>query len=1090
MQRQQRTRRQIRRPGLRRYSAQLTLERLEARHLLTSVPNGFAHERVVTGIAYPTAMEFAPDGRIFVAEKTGAIRVVKDGIVLPQPFTTVDTLSDVEFGLVGLVLDPDFTSNGYVYVNYTTTGSPPRNVIERFTAVGDVAASGSRQAIFQLDTLDPNARHHVGGAMHFGTDGMLYVATGDNNRPWDSPGLGSLHGKMLRIDRTGEIPIDNPFYDSLSGQNRAIWAYGLRNPFTFGIDQHSGTILINDVGGNKWEEINRGTPGAHYGWPWTEGPTSDLQYTGPFYAYAHSSTEKGAAAITGGAFYRPAQPVFPPSYDGKYFFADFNNAWIRALDVETGEATLFASNITQLPLDLDVGPDGALYYLAGYRLGSINRIVYTGRLSPVISSQPAPQRISAGMEARFEVTASGSDPLAYQWQRKAPDAGTFVDIPGARTAVFRIGTAGVEDNGGSYRVVVSNTHGTATSDAAVLTVVPQQPPRLTIVTPAAGTTFRAGQPITFQATAIDTVTGTLPSSAFSWTAEVSHGVVTRPVTSGTGNTGGFVVPDDMPYKRTDVVARLTVTATSAAGLSTTQRLTLQPQIGTLSLATLPAGLQLAIDGEPLTAPGTINSIVGLRRRISAVDHQIVGGVFHRFVDWSNGGAASHVVSATTASQMLTARYVISDSYREGFADAEANDFSPLAGNWLVNEASAYQGAPRIPGGDSVSLLPASVRLPRSWNASVSVRTDFVANASRNGFIIFDYVSPTNFKYAGVRVAAGLWVIGQRTAAGWEDRAALPAAIDPARPLALRLVVDGSVTTLFVDNTPRIQHDFRGSWGGGRLGLGTNNGRTVFDDFVVTRRDEPPGLVSPPQLFIPNTFSVIRNAVTPLVFPAPPIHDVDSTPETTVSLRLRVSNARLDIAGIEGVRVSGSVTARVLTGSIARINALLTSPGRVMITATGASLRDRSLQLTVSERVGRKTRSTAATARITVASISSAPPLPSVVALPGRRDGNSFPLSHEALLAAIRLAQPAMPSTALLVEGVITGRLERLAGRRWVAIPSQPNGSLKRRVIEPGSQLRWLPPANSQSGTVPAFRIRGYDGKDVSASLAEVRLGIG
>lgn len=255
MHQRQRSRRQFLQTVPQRHSADLALEQLEVRRLLTAVPNGFEHERIVTGIAYPKAMEFAPDGRIFVAEKTGTVRIVKDGVVLPQPFATVDTLSDVEFGLVGLVLDPEFTSNGYVYVNYTTTATPPRNVIERFTAVGDVAATGSRQTIFQLDTLDPNARNHVGGAMHFGVDGMLYVATGDNNRPWDSPGLGSIHGKMLRIERTGDIPADNPFYDSLTGRNRAIWAYGLRNPFTFGIDSRSGTVLINDVGYNRWEEI-------------------------------------------------------------------------------------------------------------------------------------------------------------------------------------------------------------------------------------------------------------------------------------------------------------------------------------------------------------------------------------------------------------------------------------------------------------------------------------------------------------------------------------------------------------------------------------------------------------------------------------------------------------------------------------------------------------------------------------------------------------------------------------------------------------------------------------------------------------------
>jgi len=1076
--------------ALRTMHSSVAYEQLESRLLLTIVPNGFEHHLLVAGLRLPTAMAFAPDGRIFVTEKAGAIRIVKNGDLLPEPFAVVNTVSELEYGLVGLVIDPDFATNGYVYVNYTTADSPTRNLIKRFTANGDVALSGSAHTVFVLNDLNPagnNASYHVGGAMHFGPDGMLYVSTGDNVKAANSQSLSNLHGKILRIHRHGEIPADNPFFTSTTGNNRAIWSYGLRNPFSFAIHPHSGRMFINDVGGNKWEEINEGAPGANFGWPHTEGPTSDPRFTAPLYAYAHSSTARGAAAIISGVFYESVTPHFPSQYVGQYFFADYQNDWIYVLDAATASVTPFATDTTIRLLDLDVGPDGALYYLAWGAGGSINRIAYTGNLRPVISSQPGNLQVSSGAAAEFHVSATGSGSLAYQWQRKGANDSVFTSLEGAHAASFRIEAAQLVDDGTAFRVIITNEHGVATSEPAVLSVIPQQPPALTILAPAAGGTFTAGQRIGFQATAVDAVMGSLPASSFTWRAELLHGVVTRPVAEGVGNSGSFVIPDDMPYKRTDVIVRLTVSARNPAGISVTKQVTLSPIIGRLILNSVPAGLQVAIDGEPLSGSSPVPSIAGLRRAISAADHQIVDGVFHRFIDWSNGGAASHVVSATTASQTLTARYVISNSYLENFDDAEANDFSPLAGNWLVNEASAYQGSPRTAGGDSVSVLPATIRLPLSWNASVTMRTDFVADASRNGFIIFDYVSPTNFKYAGVRVAAGLWVIGQRTAAGWEDRVALPAGIDPNRALAVRVVADGSVAELFVDGVPQIQHDFGESLAGGRVGVGTNDGWTVFDDFVVTRRDEPPSLVSPPQLFIPNTFSVIRNAATPLVFPVPPIHDVDSPPETTVSLRLRVSNARLDITGIEGVRVSGRAVARVLTGSIARINALLTSPGRVMITATGASLRDRSLQLTVSERVGRQTRSTAATARITVASISSAPPLPPFVSLSVRRDGNSFALSHDALLAAIRTTQTATPSTPLLVEGVMNGRLERRAGRRWVTIPSQPNASLKSRLIQPGSQLRWVPPANANSGTLPIFRIRGYDARDVSATLAEVWL---
>lgn len=185
-------------------NSSVAYERLESRLLLTVVPNGFEHQLLVNGLRLPTAMAFAPDGRIFVAEKAGAIRVVKNGTLLSEPFAIVNTVSELEYGLVGLVLDPDFATNGYVYVTYTTADSPTRNLIKRFTATGDVARPGSDHTVFALDVLNPagnNASYHVSGAMHFGPDGMLYVSTGDNVKPVNSQSLGNLHGKILRIDR-------------------------------------------------------------------------------------------------------------------------------------------------------------------------------------------------------------------------------------------------------------------------------------------------------------------------------------------------------------------------------------------------------------------------------------------------------------------------------------------------------------------------------------------------------------------------------------------------------------------------------------------------------------------------------------------------------------------------------------------------------------------------------------------------------------------------------------------------------------------------------------------------------------------------
>jgi glucose/arabinose dehydrogenase len=127
----------------------------------------------------------------------------------------------------------------------------------RVTARGDRATVGSEKLIFRLNNLS-SATNHNGGAIHFGKDGKLYVAVGENAKGSNVQSLRTLKGKMLRINKDGTIPRYNPFYKWATGTNRAIWTLGLRNPFSFAIQPHTGKMFINDVGEQRWEEINRG----------------------------------------------------------------------------------------------------------------------------------------------------------------------------------------------------------------------------------------------------------------------------------------------------------------------------------------------------------------------------------------------------------------------------------------------------------------------------------------------------------------------------------------------------------------------------------------------------------------------------------------------------------------------------------------------------------------------------------------------------------------------------------------------------------------------------------------------------------------
>jgi glucose/arabinose dehydrogenase len=450
-----------------------------------TLPSGFV-ETQIGGLSSPTAMEFAPDDRLFVCLKGGSLRVIKNGVLLATPFVTLTVDSAGERGLLGIAFDPNFATNNFVYVYYTVPGSPAHNRVSRFTANGDVAVAGSETVLLNLDNLS-GAGNHNGGAIHFGPDGKLYIAVGENANGSNSQTLANLLGKVLRINSDGTIPTDNPFFNT-AGARKEIWALGLRNPFTFAFQPATTRMFINDVGETTWEEINDGIAGSNYGWPITEGPTSDPRFRAPLFAYGHGSTSATGCAITGGTFYNPATGQFPSSYTGKYFFADLCSGWIRVLDPANNTAADFASGVSS-PVDLKVSADGSLYYLA-MGSSSVFKVQYSPAI-PVITVHPANQAATQGQPATFTVSASGTATLNYQWQKN------MTNISGANSPSLTIPATAFVDNGAKFRCVVTNGFGTATSNEATLTV--NAPPNIN--SGPADQTVTQGQPATFSVSA-------------------------------------------------------------------------------------------------------------------------------------------------------------------------------------------------------------------------------------------------------------------------------------------------------------------------------------------------------------------------------------------------------------------------------------------------------------------------------------------------------------------------------------------------------------------------------------------------------------
>ncbi|MBO2008745.1 PQQ-dependent sugar dehydrogenase [Hymenobacter negativus] len=666
-----------------------------AQQAAPTFPAGFSAVLVASGITNPTALAFAPDGRIFVCQQTGQLRVINNGSLVSTPFVSLAVNSSGERGLVGIAIDPGYLSNHYIYLYYTLA-SGANNRISRFTANGDVAVAGSETLVLNLDPLS-TATNHNGGAMHFGLDGKLYVAVGENANRTNAPNLDSYMGKLLRINADGSVPAGNPYVgSSLSAQRQRVWSYGLRNPFTFAVQPVTGTLFINDVGEGSWEEINNASVGGrNFGWPSSEGYSVRTGETAPVFAYPHASgfPDGTGCSITGGTFFNPSATNYPSQYVGKYFYQDYCGKWINYIDPNSSTTpparAAFALNMPGDALALETGPDGNLYYLA--RNGaSLFKVVYTATTSaPVITTQPASVAVVPGAAATFSVAAAGSTPLSYQWQKNG------VNIAGATGTSYTIASV-VAADAGQYRAVVTNSVGTATSTAATLTVTaPNTAPTAQILTPASGTTYVAGTTISFSGSATDAEDGPLPASAFVWQVDLHHDTHVHdgtPFSQGS-QTGTFTIPNS-GETAANVFYRLILTVTDAGGVKTSTYRDILPQTSTISLATNPAGLSLTLDGTPQAAPASILGVEGILRTLGAPSPQTMGGVTYEFVSWSNGGAQTQTIAIPTNDATYTANFQPVSTSTLRNPDNPANpvaglDYTYYQGTW--NALPAFSG---------------------------------------------------------------------------------------------------------------------------------------------------------------------------------------------------------------------------------------------------------------------------------------------------------------------------------------------------------------------------------------------------------------
>lgn len=628
-----------------------------------ALPEGFQKSTVATGLKQSTGMAQTPDGRIFVIEKAGTVRVIKNSQLLPTSALTLPVNAEGERGLLGITFDPNFASNQYMYVYYTNA-NPLQNRVSRFTVSGDTAVASTEKII--LKSEQPIGIYHHSGTLRFGPDGKLWISVGNNDdgNNAKSQDLSNIHGKILRINADGTIPSDNPFVGQ-AGKKGEIWAYGFRNPFRFSFS--GSQPIVGDVGNNLFEEINVVQKGGNYGWPNAEGPcTSTCPYINPLFSYAHTpnANEGADSSITGGLFYKAntGQYAFPSIYNGRYFFGDYAKGVIRQL--------IFDNNgdfSTDADFDAEAGsvvdflqaPDGSLYFVTIYTYpnfansGTVQQIRYDGSTNqPPVAVITSDQTAGAApLTVHFTGDTSydpEGKPLTYLWNFGDGSTSTEANPTHTYTQNGTYTTSLTVNDG-------QTTGSTISSPIGVGVIMPT----VTITSPVDMSKYDAGQTISYNATVKDADGNDLPDSAYSWLIVFHHGEHVHPFLGPiTGVKNGTFTPADTGEEAVNTWYEIALTVTDSSGFTKTVRSNIHPNLTTLTFAALPAdaGLTFTRNGNPQTFPLTIQSVVGFKWTVNLAPTQTVGNSNYRFLSWSDNGDMTHTITATAAATTYTAQF--------------------------------------------------------------------------------------------------------------------------------------------------------------------------------------------------------------------------------------------------------------------------------------------------------------------------------------------------------------------------------------------------------------------------------------------------
>ena len=645
---------------------------------------GLEARTVASGLNAPVAASWAPDGRVFIAEKSGTVKVV-----LPGEAPTARALYDlsdhvatyIDRGLLGIAVDSDFAHNGYVWLLYThdsdssdtdgaktarlsriKVGAGATLIGEEVPVLGVQGTSACPSPAAALDCMPSDGMSHSIGTVRSDPDGSLWVGIGDGVTPGSlSPTImralnpNVMSGAIMHVDRNGHGLKVHPFCPktkTLTASCTKVFAKGFRNPFRFTL-LGKGKVAVGDVGFNATEELDVATAGKSFGWPCREGAHPQSVYantsackkvkrstqTDPVYEYPHEGAS--AAIMTG--------PVlgneWPEGQRGKLVVADYARGTAGLFDLADPAANLapLATGLMAV-VDMEPVPGGGIGMVES---GFMSSGVVPGRvwvLEPAGASQRPwlkPVATVSGQTVNFDARARDADStnLTYEWDFGDGTTGT--------------GATPSHDYSepGLYRAKVTVSDGTESGSDIVPVAAGLPAPSVEISSPSDGTTVAGGQVINLRGSA--TLGGqAVPSTALSWTLVLHHGGHDHFLTSFNGPLGSVEIPQD---HNIDSSFDLVLKAKTAQGQSAYVRRSLRYKSQSLNLSTS-VGVKVGWAGDSVS--GSAETAVGLKSGLTVPASVTVAGKRWKFSAWSDGShSASRTFTMPDRAVTLRANYI-------------------------------------------------------------------------------------------------------------------------------------------------------------------------------------------------------------------------------------------------------------------------------------------------------------------------------------------------------------------------------------------------------------------------------------------------